>query len=120
MPRPYKLYLEDILESSQKIMNYSQGMDFQSFNAHSMAFDAIVRNLEIIGEAAKKIPGTVRAKHAEIEWKKMAGLRDIVAHEYFGVNRRILWDIVTHKIPELERQVQSILQVLRKEDFSFR
>jgi uncharacterized protein with HEPN domain len=103
MPRPYKLYLEDMLDSTQKISNYTKGMDITSFSSNSMAFDAVLRNLEIVGEATKKISRRIRTQYPEIEWKKIAGLRDIIIHEYFGINKKILWEIITQKIPVLEK-----------------
>jgi uncharacterized protein with HEPN domain len=119
MPRPCKLYLEDILESTSKIGDYTKGMDISSFSSNSMAFDAVLRNLEIVGEATKKIPRRIRTQYPQIEWKKIAGLRDIIIHEYFGVNKKILWEIVTQKIPVLEKQILMILQDLKKDDLPF-
>jgi uncharacterized protein with HEPN domain len=69
-------------------------------------YDAVVRNLEIIGEAAKNIPEAVRMQMPGIEWKKTAGLRDVIAHAYFGIDDAILWDVVQHKVPELKRAVE--------------
>lgn len=119
MPRSYKLYLQDILDSARKIAVYAEGLDLSSFAQQSMAFDAIVRNLEIIGEAVKKIPRRIRIQYPQIEWKKIAGLRDIIAHEYFGVNKRILWEVVVQKLPLLEKQVQAILDDMAKDDLPF-
>jgi len=119
MPRPYKLYLEDIIDSIQKISDYTKGMNITSFANHSMAFDAVLRNLEIVGEATKKIPRRIRTQYQQIEWKKIAGLRDIIIHEYFGVNKKILWEIITRKIPVLEKQILMILQDLKKDDLPF-
>jgi uncharacterized protein with HEPN domain len=70
----------------------------------------VVRNLEIIGEAAKKLPDGVRLNHPEIDWKRIAGLRDILIHEYFGVDEDIIWDIVENKIGALDEVVQGILK----------
>ena len=73
-------------------------------------FDAVVRNLEIIGEAAKHIPAEVQARYPDVEWRSIAGLRDIVAHEYFGIDEDILWDIIMHQVPALLTQVRQILK----------
>jgi len=109
MSRDYKVYLEDICESITKIRKYTSGISFQAFKNDSRTFDATVRNLEIIGEAARKVPGDFRVKYPEIEWKKMAGLRDVLIHEYFSVDAEIIWDIINNKLPRLEKQLQAIL-----------
>ncbi len=81
MSRDVRLYLDDIRASCEKILRYSQGMDFEQFVSDEKAFDAIVRNLEIIGEAAKHIPPEMRRRYPDVEWAKIAGLRDMVVHE---------------------------------------
>ena len=75
-----------------------------------MIVDAVIRNLEIIGEAAKNIPKQVKEKYPDVEWRKISGLRDILAHEYFGVDLEVLWDVIKHKLPLLKRQVTKILR----------
>jgi len=101
MPRDYRVYLDDIVEAIGKIEEYTRGFSLDDLRKNSMALDAVIRNLEIIGEAAKRIPEDVRRRHPEIEWKKVGGLRDILAHEYFGVDIEILWDIVRNKLGAL-------------------
>lgn len=101
MQRNYGLYLEDILTAARKIVEFTKGLSYVQFRDDDKTFDAVVRNLEIIGEAAKKIPDDLRKSHAKIEWKKIAGLRDILIHEYFGIDAELVWDIVQNKVPEL-------------------
>jgi len=105
MPRDFEVYLEDILQAIAKIRTYVAGATRQSFAQDNMRIDAVVRNLEVIGEAAKMIPEAIRIEYPNIEWKKIAGLRDILAHHYFEVDLDIVWDIVQNKLPELERDL---------------
>jgi uncharacterized protein with HEPN domain len=110
MSRDYLLYLEDILESCGKIVRYTEQLSFDQFLEDEQTYDAVVRNLEIIGEAAKNVPENVRLRYPDIEWRKIAGLRDIIAHEYFGVDDDILWDIIQNKIRSLQAEVRSVVE----------
>jgi len=109
MPRDYKVYLEDIAEAIRKIRFFTTGLSLETFYSDVKTFDAVIRNLEIIGEAIKRVPEEIRLKYIDVEWKKIAGLRDILAHEYFGVDVEIIWDIIQNKLPVLERQIGQIL-----------
>ncbi len=109
MPRDYKVYLEDILEAIGKVREYTSGMSQATFFDDSKTVDAVVRNLEIIGEAVKNIPEDIRSRYPDVEWKKIGGLRDILIHEYFGIDVEIIWDILQVKLPILENQVKKIL-----------
>ena len=106
--RNYKLYKDDILQAVKRIEKYTKGYNVEKLKKDNLVADAVVRNLEIIGEAVKNIPNDVKKKHSDIEWKKIAGLRDILAHEYFGVDIVILWDIVKNKLPQLKKQISKI------------
>ncbi|HAM36398.1 MAG TPA: DUF86 domain-containing protein [Elusimicrobia bacterium] len=110
MPRDYKVYLEDMLEAIEHIRLYTSGFSLKRFVADRKTLDAVVRNLEVIGEAAKNVPPDVRRQHPKVEWRKMAGLRDILIHEYFGIDVEIVWDIIRHKIPPLRKQIRAILR----------
>jgi len=109
MSRDYRLCLEDILDSCGKILRFTAQMPFDQFVEDEKTYDAVVRNLEIIGEAAKNVPEDIRLRYPGIEWRKIAGLRDIIAHEYFGIDNDILWDIIQNKIRSLQEEVRRIL-----------
>lgn len=110
MSRDNGLYLEDIEKSCAKIVRYTAAFSFESFIANELVYDAVLRNLEIIGEAAKNIPPDIRLKYPLTEWRKIAGLRDVLAHAYFGLEDETLWDIVQNKVPTLLIQVRAIIQ----------
>lgn len=101
MSRDPALYLQDMRDGAGKIRRYTANMSFQEFLADEKTFDAVLRNLEIVGEAAKHVPEEVRMRYPGVAWRKIAGLRDIVAHRYFGVDQDVIWDIVQTKIGEL-------------------
>ena len=109
MPREYKVYLRDMLEAIEKIGNYTENMSRDDFLENEMVKDAVLRNLEVLGEAAKQIPDNVRDENPDVEWKKIAGLRDILTHVYFGVDMEIIWDIVKNKNPGLKEKISDML-----------
>ena len=114
MPRDYGLYLDDILEAIDRIHQYVQGMDENDFRSDRKTQDAVIRNLEIIGEAARNLPDSLRSEDVEIEWRKIVGLRNILAHEYFGVSVPIVWDIVRNKLQPLRSACSRLLTRLEK------
>ena len=101
MSREYRLFLEDMCQACEKVIRHTQGLTRERFLKDDKTFDAVMRNLEIIGEATKHIPPEVRDQHPAVNWRKIAGLRDVVIHEYFGVDSEIVWDIITREVPAL-------------------
>lgn len=110
MKRNIKLYLQDIWESILAIEEYTQDIAEDDFYSNRQLQDAIVRRLEIIGEAVKNVDDDFRDKYPHIPWKKIAGMRDVVAHEYFGVKLDRVWDVVREDLPRLKQQMLLIME----------
>ena len=114
--RDYTDFLRDIVDAAEKAARFVEGMDFAAFEADDKTIFAVIRALEIIGEATKHIPATVREKYSDIPWRDMAGMRDKVIHAYFGVNRRRVWDTVHLDLPTLREAVARILSDIERGD----
>ena len=114
MKREFLDYVEDVVEAMSNAEKFVRGMTFEEFIKDQKTIYAVVRALEIIGEAVRKIPATIRNRYLEIPWKNMAGMRDKLIHEYFGVNLRIVWDAVQKDIPPLKPFFEKILKEFQK------
>jgi len=108
MKRTYDHSLMDMLSSAKRMISYVEGMDLDSFSSNELVQDAVLRNLEVMGEAARNIPEDVRAKY-DIPWKGLVGLRNIVIHTYFGIDLENIWSIIRDDLP-------GIIEELVKED----
>lgn len=107
--RPVNLLLDDIREAIEKIARYTGGLSFDAFTQDEKTVDAVVRNLEIIGEAAHRLPGEFKEEHSEIEWYKVVGLRNRIVHEYFGIDLELIWQILHRELPSFQVSIQHIL-----------
>lgn len=95
------LLIQDIIESAQKILDYTNGLTYEEFKSDSMRVDAVIRNFEIIGEAANRLPDEIKEEKPEIDWHKIRGFRNRVAHDYMGINYFIVWQIREEFLPQL-------------------
>lgn len=109
-PNDWRIRMEDILEATDRISRYIRGMSFGAFSQDTKTVDAVIRNLEVIGEAARHIPPDFEARHPEIPWSRMRGMRNVLAHEYFGVDLSILWQTVTQNLPPLVPLLKGALE----------
>jgi uncharacterized protein with HEPN domain len=109
MSRSARILLEDILESIGRIETYVEGVSKADFENDTEKQDALVRRLEIFGQAVKGLPQDLRDLHPQVPWREIAGARDILAHEYFRVDLDLAWDMIQHNVPELKRNVGEIL-----------
>jgi uncharacterized protein with HEPN domain len=99
---------DDILESISKVETYIYGMKCKDFESDSKTIDAVVRNLEIIGEASNRLSDKFRAKNSSIEWEKIMGLRNRIVHAYFGIDLKIIWHILGKDLPALKKKIMTI------------
>lgn len=114
MLRDVDAYLDDMLDAIGRIQDYTAGMDKGALEADHRTLDAVLRNLEVLGEAAKQVPDAVRAEAPGIDWRKVAGLRDILIHGYFVVEFDIVWDIVAHRLDPLREQLRQLVAGRRR------
>ncbi len=111
-------YLQDILDAMGKASEFLEGFDLQAFTRDDKTSFAVIRSLEIIGEAAKKIPAPLRRKYPGIPWKNLAGMRDKLIHDYVGVSLEVVWRTVTEDIPAVRPALLEMLERVRKEEGS--
>ena len=110
MKREYEDYINDILEAMLKSQEFIREMNIEQFRNDDKSIFAVIRALEIIGEATKHIPDNIRKQNNEIPWKDMAGMRDVLIHDYFGVDVETVWLTVTEKIPEIQDLITKIFK----------
>lgn len=112
--REWAFRIEDILRAIEKIEDYLRGLTLNQFKKNELVVDAVVRNLEIIGEASKNIPSHIRRSYSGIPWNLMYGMRNILIHEYFGIDLKIVWHTAKKNLPPLQKQLEMILKEIKK------
>ena len=113
--RDYRLYLRDIFAAMIAIQEFIEGMDFETFIEDDKTASAVIRKLEIIGEATKNVPEEIRQNYPQVPWRQMAGMRDRLIHSYFGVDYSLVWETVKSQIPLLQPVIVQILRHLEEE-----
>lgn len=108
--REFGDYLGDMLDAIEKVERFTEGMDFKRFSSDDKTVFAVIRALEIIGEASKKVPTPIRRRYSDIPWREMAGIRDKLIHGYFGVNLDVVWNTIRQDLPRLKPLVAQIVE----------
>lgn len=101
MSRDYRLYIGDVVLFCERVIAYTAGMEFPDFVSNQQCFDAVMRNLELIGEASKNIPDNIRQEMPNIDWRGIIGMRNWIVHAYFGVKNEVIWNAIRVDVPEL-------------------
>ena len=112
--RTCKMYFDDILIAIDRIFEYTQGYDFETFKRDYKTVDAVIRNFEIIGEAAKNIPVEIKEQYPNVPWNEMYSLRNRISHAYFGIDYVIIWDIITNYLPQNKSEIEIIASIFEK------
>ena len=107
--RPHQLYLNDILESGRAIQSYVHGLEFENFSNNRLRHSAVVREFEIIGEAVGKLPDDIKARYPDVPWREIKDFRNMLIHEYFGVDLRIVWNAIHQDLPLLLNAADNLL-----------
>ncbi len=113
MTREYLDYLKDIIDAINKVDAFVAGMTFETFEKDAKTNFAVIRAFEIIGEAVKNIPSSVRARHKNIPWKEMAGMREKLIHEYFGIKPRVIWKTIKEDLPTVKPLLNKMLKEIK-------
>jgi uncharacterized protein with HEPN domain len=108
--RDFRVSLDDILEALEKIMEYVDGVSEREFENNTEKQDAVIRRIEVLGEAVKNIPFDFRDKHPDIPWRSIAGMRDVVIHQYFGVTISLVWKVATSDVPAIREKIEKIIE----------
>ena len=114
--RSWLLYIEDMIEFGERVLSYNEGLDQDNFLADRRTYDATLRNIELIGEAASHVPDYVREAHPDIPWRRIVGTRNRVAHGYLGIDNDVVWDIIQTDVPDLLPRLREMLEDAQSEE----
>jgi uncharacterized protein with HEPN domain len=106
--RDFSDYIKDILVSIQDVEEFTFGMEFDEFLKDKKTIKAVIRSLEVLGEASKKIPESIKSKYPHIPWKRMVGMRDKLIHQYFGVDLEIVWNVIKSELPSIKVPIEEM------------
>ena len=106
--RELRDYIRDLIEACEDILSFTKGMSYSDFAADKKTVNAVIRSLEVIGEATKKLPVSLRDNYADVPWKQMAGMRDKLIHEYFGIDIQMVWQVIEKHIPDVLASIKEI------------
>jgi uncharacterized protein with HEPN domain len=112
MIRDFADYVSDMLNSLKELEQFTAGMNFETFARDRKTINAVVRSLEVMGEAAKRIPEDIRTRHAAIPWKRIAGMREKLIHQYWGVDTEIVWTVIKEELPPIKPLIENVLRNL--------
>ena len=112
--RDYILFIEDIIDSIEKIERYVKGLGYEEFQNNDMLIDAVIRNFEVIGEATSNIPEEGQEKYPEVEWRQAKGFRNVLIHAYFGIDLEAVWDTIEKDIPGFKKHIIEVLELKKK------
>ena len=110
-----RLHIQDMIDYCHKVLSYTDGLDHDSFSADTLAYDATLRNLELIGEAAIHIPGDIRDAHPEIYWRRFIAIRNRLVHGYWNIDDDVIWDVIRTDVPRLLPELRNLLNEVNKE-----
>ena len=113
--RSWRLFIQDMIEFCEKVLSYTDGLDHEAFSTDTLVYDATLRNLELIGEAATHIPGDIREAHPEIQWRRVIATRNRLVHGYSGIDDDVIWDVIRTDVPRMLHDLRNLLNAMNEE-----